>query len=415
MTEVARRAEVPGVSWTGPHFTWPDIDEGAVLAVTRQLGESVSIYDRSGVVQRVEEALELWHGRAHAVLMNSGTSALHAAYVAAEIGPGDEVIVPNYTFFATASPVFHTGARPVLVDCDRRGNLDPDRVVEAFTDRTRAVVVTHMWGLPADVGELRRIADERGVLLIEDTSHAFGASVHGVPVGAFGDLAAQSLQGQKPLTGGEGGVLLADDDELFYRALAIAHYNVRCKREIPADHELAQYAVTGLGLKWRIHPLAAALVEHQMAVHPVIHAARERCARKMIDRLSRLPGLEVLVPRNGETASWYALVMQVDDRVLDRTTVPELIRRLHARGATEFDHPGSTRPLSQLPLFRSPGHAFRAYRGLPVPSPASSVVADDFHRRMVKLPVWHRLADDPLVDQYMDVIETVWADLGLDE
>lgn len=206
-------------------------------------------------------------------------------------------------------------------------------------------------------------------------------------------------------------MLLTDDDELFYRALAIAHYNVRCKREIPPAHPLSRFAVTGLGLKWRIHPVAAALVEQQLSVHPHIHAARERCARRMIARLGQLPGLEVVAPREGEVSSWYALVMQVDDSVLERVTVPELIGRLHAAGATEFDHPGSTRPLTRLPLFESPGEAFRGYRG--VSAPHAAPVADDFHRRMVKLPVWHRESDIGLVDQYLDVIEGIWANLRL--
>ncbi len=395
-----------------PHFVWPELDAASLAAVSRQLSDSISIYDRSGVIERVEQLLERWHSLGHAVLMSSGTAALHAAYVAADVGPGDEVIVPAYTFFATVTPLLQTGATPVLVDCDDRGNLDPVQVRRAVTERTRAVVVTHMWGLPADVVALRSIADECGLLLIEDTSHAFGATVGDDPVGTFGDAAAQSLQGQKPLTGGEGGVFLTDDDELFYRALSIAHYNVRCKREIPRDHPLAEFAVTGFGLKWRIHPLAAALVEQQLTIYQRVHAGRDRCARRMAEGLGALRGVEVLAPRLGESASWYAMILRIDDEVLERADADDLANRLHALGAIEVDRPGSTRPLAHLPLFQDPGRAVRAYQGRSGSDPDDYPCANDFYRRTVKLPVWHRSADDPLVDQYVRAFDHVWAELG---
>lgn len=403
----------PAVTAPLPHFTWPVIDDATLQAISTQLYDSVSIYNRSGVIARVEEALEKWHNTAHAVLMNSGTSALHAAYVAADVGPGDEVIVPAYTFFATASPLLQTGASPVLVDCDSRGNLDPKRAAEAITEATKAIVVTHMWGLPADIESLRALANEHNLLLIEDTSHAFGATVAGRPVGSFGNIAAQSLQGQKPLTGGEGGVLLTDSDDLYYRAIAIAHYNVRCKQEIPREHPLATYAVTGLGLKWRIHPLAAAMVEQQLSIYPNIATGRETTAARMAQRLGALTGVEVLQPRPGETGSWYALILKLNDGVLERADADAIVGLLHAQGAIEADRPGSTRPLAQLPLFQSPGVVHRAYAGHPGSDPDLFPVANDFFARTIKLPVWHRSADQVVVDQYLDAFEKVWADLGL--
>lgn len=394
-----------------PHFVWPIIDEATLDAVRAQLFDSISIYNSSGVVARVEESLALWHGVEHAVLMNSGTSALHAAYVAADLRPGDEVIVPAYTFFATASPAFQTGAQLVLADCDSRGNLDPHRAAQAITDRTKAIVVTHMWGLPADILALRKLADDHGVLLIEDTSHAFGASVNGSPVGSFGHMAAQSLQGQKPLTGGEGGVFLTNDDESYYRSVAIAHYNARCKQEIPSTHPLSEYKVTGLGLKWRIHPLAAAIVEQQLDVHKTVWAGREQIARHMAERLSALPGIEVLLPRKGETSSWYALIIQLREELISRIDADEIVTRLHAEGAVEVDRPGSTRPIAQLPLFNNPAGVLPAYANLPGADPSRYPMANNFFARTIKLPVWHRQDDARIVDQYLTAFESVWSDL----
>jgi dTDP-4-amino-4,6-dideoxygalactose transaminase len=232
-------------------------------------------------------------------------------------------------------------------------------------------------------------------------------------VGSFGHLAAQSLQGQKPLTGGEGGVFLTDDDELYFRAVAIDHYNVRCKQEIPQDHPLSRFAETGLGLKWRIHPLAAAMVEQQLGIYNDIWAGREELARHMASRLSRLPGLEVLLPRPGETSSWYALVLKIDDELLARLDGAALVERLHAEGAVEVDRPSSTRPLAQLPLFQDPGGPLRAYAGREGAKPEDYPSANDFFARAMKLPVWHREEDRLVVDQYLDAFDKVWTDLGI--
>jgi perosamine synthetase len=250
----------PAITAPAPHFTWPPLTSVAD-AVLAQLQAGISIYDRSGVIAELEDALCDYHGVRHAVLTSSGTAALHSIYVACGIGPGDEVIVPAYTFYATATPLLHLSAIPVLADCDDTGNLDPADVKQRITARTVAVMVTHMWGLPADIDTLREITAAHDLLLLEDASHAAGASIIGRKAGTFGDAAAFSLNGPKPLSAGEGGFVLTDDDEIFYRVLLHGHYNKRCRNEIPASHYhylyLYPYAVTGMGLKFRIHPLAA--------------------------------------------------------------------------------------------------------------------------------------------------------------
>jgi hypothetical protein len=164
------------VTQDGPHFRWPPVTATTTAAVTRQLHDSISLYDRSGVIAELEGALESYHGRAHAVLASSGTAALHAMY-AATLRPGDEVIVPAYTFFATVTPLLHLGVRPVLADCDANGNLDPAYVQSRITSRTRAIVVTHLWGIPADMAALGDLAQAGGLHLFEDASHAHGAQV----------------------------------------------------------------------------------------------------------------------------------------------------------------------------------------------------------------------------------------------
>jgi dTDP-4-amino-4,6-dideoxygalactose transaminase len=142
-------------------FTWPPIDAEVQAAVQAQLHADISIYDRSGIIARFEDAFAARHRAPYALLTSSGTAALHSAYYALGIGPGDEVIVQDYTFFATAMPLFQLGATPVLADVDRHGDLDLDRAASLVTTRTKTVVVTHMWGNPQDTRSLRAWCDQR--------------------------------------------------------------------------------------------------------------------------------------------------------------------------------------------------------------------------------------------------------------
>lgn len=209
----------PAITEEALHFSWPPLTDGTAKAVLDQLRTSISVYDRSGIIATLEDALRDYFGTRHALLTSSGTAALYSMYAACRIRPGDEVIVPAYTFFATVTPLLHLGAVPVLTDCDADGNLDPEDVARRITDRTYAIVVTHIWGTPADVTALRRIADEHDLRLLEDASHAHGAAVDGRKAGTFGQAAAFSMNGPKPLSAGEGGFLLTDDDDTYHLAL----------------------------------------------------------------------------------------------------------------------------------------------------------------------------------------------------
>src|SRR5207249_3027548 len=142
-----------------------------------------------------------YEARRHGLVMNSGTAALHSAYFAAGVGPGSEVIVPSYTFFASAAPILQCGGTPVFCDVDERTlTADPDDVERRITPRTRAICVVHMWGNPARMDRFSEIARRHRVALIEDCSHAHGASYRGRPVGSWGDIGCFSLQGEKAVT-----------------------------------------------------------------------------------------------------------------------------------------------------------------------------------------------------------------------
>jgi perosamine synthetase len=397
----------PAITDENPHFSWPPLTDATTKAVLDQLQTSISIYDRSGVIATFEEGLRDYFGVRHALLTSSGTAALHSMYAACRVRPGDEVIVPAYTFFATVTPLLHLGAVPVLADCDLDGNLDPEDVARRITDRTYAIVVTHMWGTPADVGVLRRIAEDHGLRLLEDASHAHGAAVNGRKVGTFGQAAAFSMNGPKPLSAGEGGFLLTDDDDIYHLALLHGQYNKRCRSELPLEHRLYAYAVTGMGLKHRIHPLAAAIGLDQLSHLDDYLIGRQRIAAYLCEKMDDMSGIAVprLVPHRN--SSWYGLILQYRSDVLGGLPVERCYDALKAEGCRELDRPGSTCPLNLLPLFQEPGPIFPGLRGIVAYQPGDFPRAEGIHHNTLKLPVWHREEDLPLVDRYIEAFRKV--------
>ena len=397
----------PAVAHAAPHFIWPPLDDNTSKAVLDQLHEGISVYDRSGIMARLEDALRDYHGVKHAVLTSSGTVALYSMYAACGLKAGDEVIVPAYTFFATVTPLLHLGAVPVLADCDETGNLDPREVAQRITGRSKAIVVTHMWGLPADMVALKAIADEHGLALLEDASHAHGAEIAGQRVGTFGRAAAFSMNGPKPLSAGEGGFLVTNDDEVYYGVLLHGQYNKRCRNEIPRDHHLYDYAVTGMGLKFRIHPLAASIALDQLGRLDEYLAGRTAMARYLCDQLDDVPGIEPPRLPNGVQSSWYGLTLQYRADELSGLPVERYYDALKAEGCIELDRPGSTCPLNLHALFQEPGGLFPRYEGAFCYGAGEFPTAERIHHNTLKLPVWHREEDMPLAEQYVEAFHKV--------
>ncbi|RMI45569.1 DegT/DnrJ/EryC1/StrS family aminotransferase [Streptomyces triticirhizae] len=387
-----------------PHFVWPPIENRDVEAVTGQLISAVSIPERSGVVADLEDSLASFFGVRHVVTTCTGTAALHSMYAAAGIGPGDEVIVPALTFHATATPLFHLGARPVLADVDEHGQLDLADAIRRITARTKAVVAVHLWGVPENMDALTAFSTRHNLMLLEDGSHAHGATWRGQRVGTFGRAAAFSLNGPKPLSAGEGGFVATDDTELYYRVLLHGQYNKRCRREIPADHDLAPYAITGMGLKLRVHPLAAALANAQLPRLVGYLAGRETVAARMRRALHGVPGIEVPRLPSQARPAWYALPLRYRPNQLAGLPVGRFLEAVHAEGASEIDLPGSTRALGDHPLFHTPGALLPGYADYPGPGADSFTTARRLHGSTVKLPVWHRDRDVPLADAYTTAI-----------
>lgn len=390
-------------------FLWPIISNQTVEAVLNQLHESISIYDNSGIIGSLEKSLSDYFGMKHSLLLNSGTSALFSIFMAANFKPEDEVICPAYTFFATVTPLLFTGAIPILADCTNNGNIDPEEIRKKITNKTKAVVITHMWGMPCDMDNIVQICKENNLMLFEDISHAFGATYKGKKVGTFGTAAACSLQGQKVITGGEGGFVITNNDEIFYRSLLLGHYNKRCKNEIPQDYELSQYAVTGMGLKLRIHPLAAAIATEQLTKINEILQKRNEYAKRIAQELNKFEDIEVIVPSKNETYSWYALIIKYRGK---KFSVKEIHEFLLKEGLNEMDIPNSTTPLHLLPLFQKPEKLFPQYDGKIKYKKGDFPQAEKFYSTIIKMPVWSSDKDVEVVNQYIQGIKKVLTQNG---
>lgn len=391
----------------GPHYIWPLIGAATESAVLGQLHEDVAIYGRYGVFERFENAWGAYHGRRRNLLVNSGTNALYSMFVGCRLKAGDEVICPAYTFYATAAPLFHTGALPVLCESDSSGNIDPARVEELITSRTRAVVVTHMWGIPCRMDALREICDKHGLFLLEDASHAHGATYQGKLVGTVGDAAAWSLGGQKIVTGGEGGILSTDNEEIHSRAVMLGHYNKRCYGEMPADHPLRVYALTGMGLKFRASPMNTAMALEQFGHLGDWLAQKRIFAERITRRIAGLPGLLPPVVPDQAQPSWYSYVFQYDQDALSGLPIERFFEALSAEGCRELNRPTSTCPLNWLPLFQEPGGLFGSYGPGKRYSQGQFPVAERFAAGAITMPVWARPEDTAIVDGYLDAIEKV--------
>lgn len=335
---------------------WPLIGTEEIEAVVDLMNRGIlSIYDRSGIIAEFEDAFADYHRHdneaPYAIAQNSGTSALHAAYFGLGIGPRDEVIVPTYTFLATVVPLLQCGARPVFADMDPVSlNASPDSVAERIGPRTRAIVVTHMWGHPADMPALMKIGERYGIPIVEDCSHAHGATIDGRKVGTFGSAACFSLEGHKPIVAGEGGVLITSSRSVYERALMLGHFGRRIKDEV-SDQDLLPFVETGFGHKYRMHPLAAAIANQQLRRLDGRNAQRAANLDLLARLLEEVPGVRPPVTRVGTTrGGWYGFKPRYVSEELGGLPMPSFIAALRAEGV-QVKRPGSP-PLHTLPLFR---------------------------------------------------------------
>lgn len=260
-------------------------------------GNFFRYYNPRSKVEQFERLVESTVSVKHALAVNSGTSALIAALVAAGVGPGDEVIVPAYTFFASVSAVVVAKAIPVIVEIDETLTLDPAAVEAAITPRTKAIMTVHMLGLPSKMDELLAVARKHDLLLIEDTAQAFGGTYHGRYLGTIGDVGCVSLDAYKVIGTGEGGLVLTDNDWLHTRAQSY-HDTAACWRPDRYARE-RQAGELFCGENYRMPELCAAVGLAQLRRLDWVNT-RTRAAWTRIREETRLPACARWVEANDD-------------------------------------------------------------------------------------------------------------------
>ncbi|MEF8842611.1 MAG: DegT/DnrJ/EryC1/StrS family aminotransferase [Haloarculaceae archaeon] len=348
-------------------------DEQDVLNAVESIGRG-SYWAKGPFVERFETGLEAYLGIEHAVVVNSGTTALVAAFRAAGVGPGDEVVVPSFTFIATANAVRLVGAEPVFADVepDTYG-LDPESVEERVTDRTAAVVPVHLYGSPCRIEALVEVAERHDLAVIEDAAEAFGATHDGACVGTFGDAGVLSFCQNKVLVTGEGGAVLTDDDDL---AAELRLY--RSHGRTPGDYfeEVGSGEYLALGTNVRMSDLTAAVGCAQLGKVDDLITGRRAAAERMNDGLAGVQGVRVPHPPEGGTHVYQLYTVEFDPDV-DRSTV---IEALEERG------------VSSKIYWDTPVHRTRYYRETaegPSPGlPTTASVVD----RVLSLPMYPELS-----------------------
>lgn len=291
---------------------WPHHDADELAAAHEVLASGRTNYWTGTEGRGFEDEYAAALGRRHAIALHNGTLALELALTALGIGPGDEVVTTARTFVASASCVVMRGATPVIADVDRdSGNLTAESVARCLTPRTKAIIPVHLGGWPVDMPELMSLAAAHGVAVIEDCAQAHGATVHGRPVGTFGDLAAFSFcQDKIVTTGGEGGLLALDDEDAWRRAWAYKDhgksYEAVYEREHPPGY---RWLHESFGTNWRMLEVQAAIGRLQLRKLPAWSARRRGHAARLDEGLGVLPALRVpRVPNHLQHAyyRWYA-------------------------------------------------------------------------------------------------------------
>lgn len=296
---------------------------GALHVMRPWLGEeeieAVAEVIRSGWVAQgprvaaFEEAFAAAQGAQYAVATSSCTTALHLALVVAGVGPGDEVVVPSFSFVATANAPTYVGAEPVFADVDpETGNLTPNTVARAIGSRTRAVIAVDQGGVPVDLRALRELCDPLGILVVEDAACAAGSTRHGRPVGADAEIAAWSFHPRKLLTTGEGGMLTTSRADWALRARRLREHAMSVSAaERHASLLAPAESFPEVGFNYRMTDLQAAVGLVQLGRLPELVARRRELAASYAKAVAELPGLRMVADPVWGTTNFQSCWIEV--------------------------------------------------------------------------------------------------------
>lgn len=311
-------------------------------------------------VEKFEQSFAKYLGVKHAMTTSSGTGALHLSLLAMGIGEGDEVILPEISAVASANVVTYVRAKPIFVDVEKdTWCIDPESFRKAITKKTKAVMPVHLYGHPANMGEINKIAKENGLFVLEDACPSLGATFEGKKTGSLGDIAAFSFQGAKIAVTGEGGMLVTNNSKLFEKAARIA--------DLGRDRKKGSFWHTLIGYKYKMSNLQAALGFGQLERIESLIKKKRRIFEWYYKRLSSIEGLSMNIEK-----PWARNVYWMSSIVINRKlsiTRDKLMEKLKSK---MIDTRPFFFPFSILPMYKTNANNPVAYhvglRGINLPS-----------------------------------------------
>ncbi|MHC1601056.1 MAG: DegT/DnrJ/EryC1/StrS family aminotransferase [Candidatus Nezhaarchaeales archaeon] len=352
----------------------PILDEeeiSEVVKVLKQGSLTTSPPEGGPNVKLFEREFASFIGVKNAIAVNSGTAALHLSLMALGVGPGDEVLVPSLTFVATANVVLLVGAKPVFVDVDPKTyTMDPSDLERKMTEKTKAIIPVHLYGLMADMDSIMSIADKRGVPVIEDAAQAHGSELKGKRAGSIGIMGCFSFYPSKVMTTGEGGMITTNNDDM-----ASILRSIRTHGQEWIGGELL---VTRIGGNYRMPEIEAAIGRMQLKKLPKFLEARRRNAKILTDILNNIKQLELPVEPEGYTHNWYLYTIKFENQAL-RDKVKNHLNSMGI-GATIY--------------YKTPIHLMPLYKRLLNTREGLLPVTEELSRKLLSLPVHHGMSEE---------------------
>jgi len=328
---------------TDPFPAWPVWDEREIHAAREVIESGKWGYPRGERVPLFEEHFAAFHDAGFGICFNSGTSALCGALWAVGVQPGDEVILPAYTFIATATAVLQIGAVPVFADIEITSlHIDARSIEEKITEKTAAVIPVHIGGRPANMTSIKSLCEYHNLKLVEDAAQAWGSEWQNNRVGAIGDAGIFSFQSSKNITAGEGGIVLTNDEEIA--SLCRSYSNCGRVSDKP------RYEHYYIGGNYRMSEIHAAILQIQFERYPDLMRKRQENAEYLNSELSAIPGIKPVNLSQDVTAhSYHLFLMRYKKEFFEDVPKMTFVKALQKEGIPVS--PGYTIPVYKQPVF----------------------------------------------------------------
>ncbi len=415
------------ISIPRPHFNWGKPTPKQISELKQYIddGGDMSIYGDTGVYEKLENWISKYYASSYTILTNTGTSALNSAYVGVGVQRGDEVIVPTYTFLATVTPLLRLGAVPVFADADPlTGNISPADIERKITSKTKAIAITHMWGVACDMDAIMSIAKKHELMVVEDCSHAHFTTSNGKLLGTYGDVACFSIGAKKTLTSGEGGFLITNNSEIYIRANLLGHFEMRASEALErlqaeglSDlYERYSGYETGFGENYRMHPYSAVMSYALVSDGDIFEIIKKRgeSLRYFTQQLEKVNFVSAPVVHDeyfeGAMYGYKGKIHQ------EHLTIPvvDAVKMLKDLNM-EIKLPDSE-PLHQKPLFANL-HKLKIGYSTSTQAGGEFPGAEEYFNGRVSLPTFSRglTLDKNLIDEYISLLIKFEEKYGVNE